>query len=227
LGAVRSSAAPWTGSARALRRGLAAVLLALLNGQARAQGEGVRTEDLVSVLALDQRVLAVNPVTGPVAEIDLELGERVLGVRSRGQIGVAATNRRLLGISRRTATWAELRYRVSESPSPDDLLVGDRIALVRLQTRLVGLTSGAPTWQALGISPGEQLVRFQAGANLAAVVTDRRAIAFGRTGFVEEFLTPREEIRRAVIDDQSISLHTSYRVLVFQSGARGWTWVRD
>jgi hypothetical protein len=212
---------------RRLRASAAALLIALAPAAAAAQGEGVRSEDLVTVLALDRRVLAINPVTGPVAEIHLELGERVIGVLSGGQVGVAATDRRLLGISSRTASWAELRYRISESPRPEDLVVRDRLALVNLGTRLVGLTSSAATWQALGIPPGETVQEVEASTNLALIVTDRRAIAFGRTGFVEQVLSPREQIVGTVLDDQSIALRTSYRVLVFQSGARRWSWVQD
>ena len=211
------------------KTGPAAGLLALsilLAGPGWAQ-EGVQSEDLVNIVVLSDSVVAINPRTGPVAQLDLDLGEYVVGVRGSGQIGIAATNRRLLGISTRSATWAELRYRISEVVQPVRVVIADRVALVPFAGRLVALSADSPTWQEFRLSPEEHIERAASGENLVLVVTRRRAVAFGRSGFVAQALTPRERIRGLSIDDHSIALTTTYRVLIFQSGARNWTWIRE
>jgi hypothetical protein len=60
------------------------------------------------------------------------------------------------------------------------------------------------------------------------VVTDRRAIGFAEgSGFVAEPLGATERLERATADDRSVQIVTSNRVLVFQQGARRWTWIRN
>ncbi len=209
-----------------------ALALALAAGGTAAGDEQVRPEDVVSVIALEQRLLAISPATGPAAELDLELGEEVLEVRSRGLLGIAATDRRVVGISSGSGSWIELRYRVHERASepggaPGRLHLADRIALVVLPQRLVALGSGQGSWQTVSIGPGEQIVEVRTSANVASVVTSRRAIGFSRhSGFVEVALSPRERVRRTTLDDRSAALVTTHRVLVFQDGGR-WTWLHD
>lgn len=204
--------------------------LALPASGAGATDDALRPEDAVSVIALEQRLLAVNPVTGPAAELDLELGERVLEVRSQGLLGIAVTDRRVLGISSGSATWVELRYRVHEREAapPRRIHLTDRIALVQLPRRLVGLGSGLGAWQTTSIGPGEEIREVRSSARIASAVTSRRVIGFSRTsGFVEIGLSPREEVRSSTLDDRSATLVTSHRVLVFQDGSRAWTWLSD
>ena len=128
----------------------AALLVALpWPGAADPRGESLDA-DVVSIVPLERRVLAVNPVTGPVAEIDLAVNEAFLGYRTRARLGVAATSRRLLGITSRSSVWAELRLRVSEGQYEPELVVEDRVALVRLPQRIAsanaaGLMSRAMT----------------------------------------------------------------------------------
>ena len=184
--------------------------------------------DVVSIIALDRRVLAVNPTTGPVAETPLAVNEVPLAQRTQGRMGVAATNRRLLGITSRSAVWAELRLRVSEGNIQPELVVEDRLALVRLADRVAGITSASPVWHSAELAGDEYVREIVSGAQVAAVVTDRRAIGFAAgSGFVAESLGSTERLLRSSTDDHSVQLVTSSRVLVFQKGARRWTWVRD
>jgi hypothetical protein len=207
---------------------LAALLLASpWPGAADPRGDAVDA-DVVSIVPLERRVLAVNPVTGPVAEIALAVNEVFLGYRTRGRLGVAATSRRLLGITSRSAVWAELRLRVSEGQHEPELVVEDRVALVRLPARIAGITSVSPVWHEVELAGDERVREIVSAAQVAAVVTDRRAIGFAQgSGFVAEPLSPSERLERSSADDRSVQLVTSNRVLVFQQGARRWTWVRD
>jgi hypothetical protein len=208
---------------------IGAVVLALL-GAARATAdlEDLEPQDIVNLVSLEDRLLAVNPATGAVAEVDLELGERLIEMRSRGLVGVALTSRRLLGITSRSAVWAELRYRVTEGDGAFPLHLSDRVALVELPHRLAALAPGSGGWQELSVGPSEQLVRIDSSARIITIVTSRRAIGYSRrSGFVEVSLSPREQVERASLDDRSAALITSHRVLIFQAGGRGWSWLRD
>jgi hypothetical protein len=209
-------------------RWLAALLLVLpWSGSADPDDDSLDA-DVVSIVALERRVLAVNPTTGPVAETPLAVNEVLLAQRARGRIGVAATNRRLLGITSRSAVWAELRLRVSESDDQPELVVEDRLALVRLEDRIAGITSASPVWHSVELAGDEQVREIVSAAQVAAVVTDRRALGFAAgSGFVAEPLGSTERLLRSSADDRSVQLVTSSRVLVFQKGARRWTWVRD
>jgi hypothetical protein len=204
------------------------LLLLALPGSGAADPDDELDADVVSIVPLERRVLAVNPVTGPVAETALDLNESVLAFRTSGRLGVAVTNRRLLGITSRSAVWAELRLRVSEADHDPELVVEDRLALVRLPARVAGITSASPIWHHVELAGDERVLELVSAAQVAAIVTDRRAIGFAAgSGFVAEPLGSTERLERSSADDRSIQLVTSSRVLVFQRGARRWTWVRD
>ncbi len=183
----------------------------------------------IDLIELDRRILAVNGAAGgPVAEVKLELEERVLGLESQGLLGVATTTQRLLGYSSRSRVPAELRYRVSERPDgPSGLWVRDRVALAVFKARLVAFGAETGSWLELALSPEEHPVEVFAEENLAGITTPRRAIAFSpHGGFVEVGLSPREEIERVSVQDASVSLVTPRRLLVFRAGDGFWTAIR-
>jgi hypothetical protein len=214
---------------RVCRTCLAALLLFALpwRGAADSRGDSLDA-DVVSIVPLERRVLAVNPVTGPVAETQLGLNEAFLGYRTHGRLGVAATNRRLLGITSRSAVWAELRLRVSEAEHEPEMVVEERVAVVRLPSRIAGITSASPVWHDVELTGDEYVREIVSAAQVAAVVTNRRVLGFAAgSGFVSEPLGANERLERSSADDRSVQLVTSDRVLVFQQGARRWTWVRN
>lgn len=209
------------------RTWLAALLVALPWPGAADNRDGVDA-DVVSIVPLEHRVLAVNPVTGPVAETDLAVNETFLGYRTSGRLGVAATSRRLLGITSRSAVWAELKLRVSEGDREPEMVVEDRVALVQLPKRIAGITSVSPIWHDVELASDEEVRQIVSAAQVAAVITDRRAIGFAQgSGFVAEPLAATERLERSSADDRSVQIVTSNRVLVFQQGARRWTWIRN
>jgi hypothetical protein len=210
------------------RSWLAALLLAVPWPGAADPRDAAEDADVVSIVPLERRVLAVNPVTGPVAETPLAINESLLEYKTRGRLGVAATNRRLLGITSRSAVWAELRLRVSEAEHQPELVVEDRVALVRLRNRIAGISAAGPVWLDVELASDEDVIEIVSASQIAAVVTDRRAIGFSAgSGFVAEMLGATERLERSSADDRSVQLVTSNRVLVFQAGSRRWTWVRD
>lgn len=211
------------------RRGSWLALLGALLSMAAspgAPGPGVPLEDRLDLLQVDRRLIAVNAETGGLLEVELELGEEVRALHSRGLVGVATTNVRLLGITTELARWTELRLRVRERDpaTPAQLHLGGRIALVPLPGRLVALRSSGGGWTELALGPGEQLLRVLTDANLVAAITSRRAIAIGAlgNGFSEIALSPREQIEATSISESSIALTTSRRLLVFRVGTAGW-----
>lgn len=188
-----------------------------------AQGPGVEIEDRIDLVQVDRRLLAVG-ANGSLLEVRLEVGERVLDTRSGGLVGVAATSSRLLGVTTRSSSFRELRYRVRErEAAPHRIYLGDRVALVPFASRLAALAPGSTQWNELRLSPSEVVQRVLIESNLAAVVTHRRAIAFAAaSGFVETTLSPNETVERISVEESSLVILTSRRMLVFRAGARRW-----
>jgi hypothetical protein len=178
------------------------------------------------VTQVDRRLIAVVGAGFAPVETDLELGESVIALRSQGFVGVIATNRRLLAIHSRAASFAELRYRIAEKPvDADSIHVLDRLALVELHTRLAAFSPELGVWVGLGLGPGEQPRTVQAEGNIATVVTPRRAIAFSSRskGFVEEPLSPEEDVERTSISDASVTLVLPHKILIFRAGDGRWS----
>jgi hypothetical protein len=188
---------------------------------------GLEIEDRIDLVEVDRRLLAVNTDRGRVSQVDLRSTERVISLRSGGIVGVASTDQRLLGVTTRSSGFQEVDLRLTERGFKT-LHVSDRLALVPLETRLLGLTAGSSVWTELGLLPGEIPVRVAIESEVGLCVTPRRAIALsGRGGgFVETSLTPKEEIEEASLEERSITLRTTYRVLVYQSGSDRWTEIR-
>ena len=194
----------------------------------RAQTDrGVEIEDRIDVLRVDRRLLAVSADSGSVLEEKLRLDERLVLLESDGVVGVAATDKRLLGITTRSGSWQEVQLRIGES-APARIHLADRLALVVLDRRLLALTQGGGIWTELELFAGELPVQIEVASEVGICVTGRRAIAISSegTGFVEVPLTPREEVESVSVKDQSVTLRTLYRVLVFRGGFPRWLELR-
>lgn len=188
-----------------------------------ARQDGVPVEDRIDVIEVDRRLVAVVADRG-LPEIELEIGEQVLETRSGGLVGVATTTSRLLGITAKSANWRELRYRIGERESaPQSVFLGDRVALVAMRTRLAALAPGGTSWNELDLAPSEGILRAVVDANLAGVITARRAIAFAApSGFVEIPLRPLERVQGESVEESSWVLTTNDRLLIFRVGADRW-----
>jgi hypothetical protein len=196
----------------------------------RAQlDQGVEIEDRLDVLRVDRRLLAISADSGRILEMKLRPDERLVLLESQGVVGVAVTNDRLLGATTESSGWQEVRLRLRERKSPvERVYVGDRLALVPLERRLLALTAGAGTWTELELFPGETPVRVEVESGVGVCITGRRAIGISsrRGGFAEVPLTPREKVESVSLKAHSATLRTLYRVLVFRSAASGWVELR-
>ncbi|MFI5314823.1 MAG: hypothetical protein ACHQ6T_03925 [Myxococcota bacterium] len=178
------------------------------------------------MLQVDRHLIAVAGVGFAAIETDLELGETVVALDSRGFVGVIATNHRLLGVGARSSQFAELRYRIAEKPVDANAVhVLDRVALVELHTRLVGFSAELGGWFELGLGPGEYPRRIDGEGGIAAMVTPRRAIAFSSrsSGFVEESLGPEEDVEGTTFSDASVTLILPHKILIFRAGDNRWS----
>jgi len=216
-----------------MQRDLLPALLAalpLLGGVSGAAGtaRAIDTraiEDQVDLIQVDRKLVAVEGASGRVLEIDLERGERVLLSEQSGRVAVCVTTSRLIGYESGASRFRELRLRMPRSKEADNarILLGDRVALVALPTRLAAL--GKSGWLDVELAPAERVeLELLGESNVAAAVTSRRAIGFARSsgGFVEIALSPREAVESSSLEANSVTLITSRRVLSFSSGAVRW-----
>jgi hypothetical protein len=200
--------------------------LALAAAGAAAQGPGIEVEDRIDVVQVDRRLIAVRGARGgTVADLTLEVGERVLELRSQGLVGAATTTVRLLAVSAGSGGWQELRYRLAGRNSPPErLYVGDRIVLVPLAARLAGFAPDTGGWVEQQLGPSDGAVRVRVDDNVAVALSDRRAIAFAPgSGFVDVPLDANDRLESVSFRDSSAILTTPRRILIFRAGAAGWT----
>lgn len=189
-----------------------------------AQAGRVPVEDRIDVVEVDRRVLAVN-ANGTVAEVELDVDERVLATASEGLVAVATTTSRLLGFPAGNPGVRELRYRVAERRAPPArIYLAERVALVPLGHRLAALGPASASWNELELAPDETLENVYIDTNLIGVITPLRAIAFApqSSGFISVALTPEERIEQSSSKPSTLTLTTSRRILIFQSGSRRW-----
>jgi hypothetical protein len=212
------------------RSGAAALVVLLLcsPGLAGAQTDrGLEIEDRLDVLRVDRRLLAVSADAGGVLEEKLRTDESLVLLESAGVVGVAVTDDRLLGVTTRSSSWQEIELR-SEESVPEQIHLGERLALVVLDRRLLALTQGSGIWAELRLLAGELPVQIKVDSAVGLCLTGRRAIGVSSdgTGFVEVLLTPREKVEAISMKDQSVTLGTLYRVLVFRNGSPRWVELR-
>jgi len=185
-----------------------------------------RPEERVTLTHVDNRILAVTAAGFAAVVAPLELGESVVALPHRGNVGVAVTTRRLLAIQARAANFAEVRYRVSERPPDErDLQVRDRLIVATFPARILAFSPQIAAWQEFGLGPGEKPIEVLADQNVAAIVTPRRAVAFSplSSGFVEYPLSPGEVPERSTLGDDSVTLILPHRVLIFRAGDKQWS----
>ncbi len=210
---------------KACRR-LAAACTAVVLGAGAGAFEppgGTPLAPQLSVLVLDRALLAVAAEGGGQREARLELGEQVLWTGSRGRVGVALTDRRVLAVTSRSAAWQDTRYRRSERP-PAGAVLGDRVALVLTGKRVLGFDGGSGNLIEGRLGPRERVLAYDVGENVLVVVTDRRALGLSpfRGGFFETQLRLGESIENLAAESSHAVLTTSQRLLVFRGPFGSW-----
>lgn len=174
-------------------------------------------EDDLQIVVLPQRILAVGPRGGQ-REIALELGENVAWKGVRGRIGIVLTDRRVLGVTTESGSWQSTRYRRTESV-PDPPLMADRVALLLLRTRLLGLDGRSGNLIEISIGPSETVLDWAVGQNVGVAVTSRRALGISAFagGFFATTLDVGERVDALDAVANSATLTTSRRLLTFRN----------
>ena len=187
---------------------------------------GNPVEDQIDLVEVDNRVLAIDARNRRTREVKLEIGEQVLGLDSRGLVAVIRTSARVLAIGTRLAEFLEVRYRVGERAMPPmQAYLGDRVAVVSLDNRLLGMSTTTRSWLELDIGPQERLGEFYTETNVVAVTTQRRAIALAPrlSKFAVINLTPSERVLGVSTNESSVTLTTPRRILIFRAGDGQWS----
>jgi hypothetical protein len=178
--------------------------------------------ELIEIVVRDDELVAFDAEGGGTSVIRKRLGERVLWVATRGLLGVAITDERVLAIATRS-TWQEAEYERGESP-PAGAQLGDRVALVVMRQRVLGFLGSVGRFVEARLGPNEDLRTVRVGANVAVVVTDHEALGLSPDagGFFPISLQLRERITDVVARSNLATIHTDRRVLVFRSPTGTW-----
>jgi hypothetical protein len=214
---------PGEGPTTAALAALAALALALgAPPGAHAREESPLAPQL-DVVVLPREVVAIDAEGGGSLGERLEIGERVLYAKQRGRVGVVVTDRRLLAVTVRSASWQEARYRNGESP-PADVALGDRVALVVTPVRAIGFDGKSGNLVEATLGPQESLLDSVVGQNVAVAVTDRRAlgVSAARGGFFELRLRRGERPEQLAALADTVTLQTGRRLLVFRGPTGSW-----
>lgn len=188
-----------------------------------AEGDTPEIADQLQLVVLKREILAIDARGGSQITGDLEIGEEVQWTGTRGRVGVALTDRRLLAVSTRSASWQSVRYRRTESV-PDTPLLGARVALAATRVRLIGFDGGSGNLLLRSIGPNESLVDRAVDQNVAVAVTDRRVLGLSpfRGGFFEASLRLGERYEGVTTASDSATVQTSERLLIFRAPTGTW-----
>jgi hypothetical protein len=171
----------------------------------------------VSVRVLDRDVVAIRAGSSDSHLLPLEPGERVLSHEAHGRIGIAVTDRRVVGFTSASG-WTERRLRVSEA-TPSRAKVGARVAIFLTSQRAIGFDGH---WREANFSFQEDTIVSEVKEGTAVIVTNLRALGLSETssGFHPIPMRAGEVVESAIALDTTAEVRTSERVLRF-SGS--WT----
>jgi len=197
----------------------------LLGGVASAGSPGdVPLGDLLQIVRTPRALLALDAEGGGDTREALERGETILWTGSRGLVGMALTDRRILGVRTRSAAWQTTRWRQGER-RPAEAELGDRLALLATDRRLLGFDGGSGNFVEVTVGPRERVLETRVSANLAVAVTSRRALGLSpfSGGFFETPLRVGESVERLDLASEIATLTTSRRLLVFRGRTGAWS----
>jgi len=197
--------------------------LVVLPAGAQTTPDEVPLEDVLEVLVIDGELLAFDARNGGQRALPLRLAERVLWTGSRGQIGVALTDQRILAVSTGSAAW-QIESRQRGEALPDRALLGDRVGLILTSVRAIGFNGGSGNLVESRLGLREQVLDARSGANVAVVVTDRRALGLSPLvgGFFETPILLEERIESLKAGANLASITTNRRVLIFRATTGSW-----
>jgi len=205
------------------RKLLGALCVSAVLAPAGRADENTPIYDLLEVRIQDRHLLAIDSETGGEIAEQLELGEHVLFTFERGRVGIAVTDRRMLGVATISGFWQTERLRRRERPPPDAWL-GDRVALLLTSQRALGFVGRTGNFSQAGLGPRERVIDRAVGANVLVVVTERRALGLSadRGGFFEIPLQLDERSESLSAFANHVTLQTPLRLLVFRGSTGAW-----
>jgi hypothetical protein len=199
-------------------------LLALVapRGGAELPSE-VPLADVLDVLVLDRDLLAVDAASGAQVQEPLRLGEQVLWTGSRGRIGVALTDQRILAVTVGSSAWQETDLH-REEPAPDRAWLGERVALVATPRRVLGFDGHTGNLVEARLGVRERLLHVGVGETVGVAVTDRRAlgVSSGAGGFFPVKIDLEERLESVTASANLATVTTQRRLLVFRGSTGSW-----
>jgi hypothetical protein len=179
--------------------------------------------DLLEIVVLPREILAVDAAGGGQVEVRLLRGENVLWTGSRGRVGVVLTDQRILAVSTASASWQSARYLRGET-RPERALLGDRVALLLTNKRVIGFDGNSGNLVERSLGPGERILDSAVGDNLAVVVSERRALGLSAFtgGFFEAKIHVGERLQGVGAQANLATLTLSDRLLFFRAPTGSW-----
>lgn len=200
---------------------LLALLLAVPAPAQRA--DEVPLGDLLEVVVTSRELLAIDARGGGQKALALELGEEVLWTGSAGRVAVAITDRRLLAVATVSASWQESRHRAGET-IPREAQLGDRVALVTTEVRVIGFDGRTGNLIESAIGPSERVIATGVGDNVAVAITTRRALGLSPLvgGFFARSIRVAERVESVNAAANLATVVTSQRILIFRAPSGSW-----
>lgn len=184
----------------------------------------VEIEDAIALEVLGRDLIAYDSVVGGVQQIRLGLDEELIWSSASGQVAMALTSRRVLGLSLTGDGWQERNLKLREVVLGRPML-GKRVGLIVTSHRALGFDGRSGRWVESSIGPNESLRFSDVASGTAVFVTDRKAygLSTGSGRFVSENVHLDEELLSLSANANLATLSTSKRLLVFRAPSGSWT----
>jgi hypothetical protein len=205
---------------------LACVALLLMYGVARGGAQSLTPKlpllDQLEIVHLDRDLVALGAAGGD-TRVRLELDERLVWTGTRGLVGAAVTNRRLLLVAAGRGIWQQVRFLRDEEPSTG-AWVGERVVLAHTSRRVLGFSAIGGNVSEYRLGPNEHLVAVEVAEGVGVALTDRKALGFSsRLGnFSELSLGVREHVESLDVSAELATVTTVRRLLVFRGTGGVW-----
>ncbi|HKJ98127.1 MAG TPA: hypothetical protein VJ959_04335 [Desulfotignum sp.] len=131
-------------------------------------------EEYLQLQRNENRILAFSGRKPSVA-VDLEIGEKVRLSEEKGHVGAVLTNKRFLAISSMSGKWVSEPL-ISGEVNTAGLTVGEKVAMVVTDRRIIGFTPMKEGFIAYDLPIGTEVRARDAGENFAIVAMSERAV---------------------------------------------------
>jgi hypothetical protein len=206
-----------------VRLALATALLLLGSAAAAQRADEIPLADVLEILELDRRLLAIDARTGGQLELRLRLEERVLWRTARGRVGMVLTDQRVLAVAVASGTWQQIELHSNERVDGRAEL-GDRVGLLVTSRRAIGFDGGSRNLLEAPLGLRERVLASAVGNNVAVLVTDRRALGLSPSvgGFFDVPVQLGERVERVEAESNVATVTTDRRLLVFRTPTGSW-----